>query len=389
MIEVDGEEITIDRPIDVLCKEEKIEIAFGRTLVQSPAMLIGKSVTLRLSNVPDLALNVAQSVEWTFTVGEFSTSAASVSLTDVRVPLDLLNGSGDISVQVAAALIGDDGAPLTQIKVTQTGSGGSDPAAMRKRQVGETVTVTVEIEAEDRDDNNKNALQLAANILSNDEIDTNNANVALSTNEMAPMSVGVGTPREPPGGESSPTEDALAFFQTTIGIIVICVIACLVLCVCLLVVVMIMRTRGGKNDTNSAEMKPTVKSEQTIDFNKPVSRRTMSGRQLSRRASSRRRAEQHSYKPFEGATTMETGHAGQYPPAPQFDTQSTGGAYGVAPPERPPRLSATTRQSSRRSRRGLSRRSQAAAAAAHPPPIVMSSAPPMTMGSTQSPTYNY
>jgi len=41
----------VARPVDVICKEEKIEYAFSRALITSDTPLIGKSVTVRVSVV--------------------------------------------------------------------------------------------------------------------------------------------------------------------------------------------------------------------------------------------------------------------------------------------------------------------------------------------------
>jgi hypothetical protein len=117
---------TVGSPVDIICNGDTIEVAFSRTLIGAPDELIGREVTLRVTDVADLALNrMASAAQWSFTVGAFDESAVSVSLTDTRVPLRLVNGSADINAAVARELAGPDG-PLAQLQVT---------GATRRRQV--------------------------------------------------------------------------------------------------------------------------------------------------------------------------------------------------------------------------------------------------------------
>ena len=62
---IDDEARQIDGLVDVICDGDKIEIAFGRALLSGdPSTAIGKPVTVKLTNVRDLAYNKAQSVQW-------------------------------------------------------------------------------------------------------------------------------------------------------------------------------------------------------------------------------------------------------------------------------------------------------------------------------------
>ena len=62
----------VDSDIDVVCEDTRIEVALGRTLVETPDVILGASLTVTISGVRDLALNEASSsAEWTFRVGEF------------------------------------------------------------------------------------------------------------------------------------------------------------------------------------------------------------------------------------------------------------------------------------------------------------------------------
>ena len=66
MVLVDDARLAIDNPVDIICSDTRIELAFSRTLIQASS-IIGKTVTIRASGVRDLALNkLASNAEWEF-----------------------------------------------------------------------------------------------------------------------------------------------------------------------------------------------------------------------------------------------------------------------------------------------------------------------------------
>lgn len=108
------------------CKEEKIEVAFSRAVVTTPG-IIGTSVTLKLINVTDVALNpVVGDVSWQFSIAQFDEQAATVTLSDVRVPVS--SGGASIDNKAILAALFGEGAPLSQISVRHICVGISVPS---------------------------------------------------------------------------------------------------------------------------------------------------------------------------------------------------------------------------------------------------------------------
>jgi hypothetical protein len=216
-IEVDGVRANVSNPVDVICEKTKVRFAFSRTLVQMSDAFVGKQVTVHLANVPDLALNTAAAeVSWAFTVGAFALDKASVTLTDVRVPLAITSGERDVSGAVARALLGANG-PLAQITVTPT-----MVAPMRKRQASsmsltESFNVQVKSAEESGVRDAPGALTIANTILKQPTIDTSETQVAISA------------PGDPGALMTQASSDEAPFFESTLGIVVIVIIVLLAL----------------------------------------------------------------------------------------------------------------------------------------------------------------
>jgi hypothetical protein len=165
----------ISNDVDVICQNDRVEIAFGRTLVASASAVIGKVVTLRLTGVRDAALNeAAAAAEWRFLVGAFDVNRATVSLSDVRVPLDLFvdDGISDLGSQIARALAGNS---ALQLNVTV------GAASTRRRQAARSVDVRI---AAPTLGSNTTALDIAAAILKRTDVDTRASRVVVATPEM-------------------------------------------------------------------------------------------------------------------------------------------------------------------------------------------------------------
>jgi hypothetical protein len=257
-IEVGGVRINITNPVDVICESTKVRFAFSRTLIQMSEALVGKDVTMRITDVPDLALNTVAESSWSFAVGAFALDKASVKLTDVRVPFDAIGSgsSADISSAVARLLLGANG-PLAQITV-------SPLTVARKRGLTRSFNVDVK-SAESSGASGVGAMSIANTILGLASVDTSQTQVALS----APGD---------PGALPAPTTYALVldFFSTGLGIAVIVIVIVVVLLVATVVgvIVCIVMSQRHRIAAATAAPPPSSGTEMRNDFRRAPSRRS-------------------------------------------------------------------------------------------------------------------
>ncbi len=177
----------VENAVDVVCDKNKIQLALSRTVIEAPDDLLGRRVTLRVSNVADLALNVlTQPAEWQFLIGAIDESLASVSLKDIRLPLALFQ-SGNVSEVIAAATkalfgdLGSDAAARVRVNTSAAQTGG-DVASF-------DVTIAPLVAGGRRRVGGDSALRLANALLKRDAVDSSAAIVAIN----APRN-GTGTP---------------------------------------------------------------------------------------------------------------------------------------------------------------------------------------------------
>ena len=146
-VSVEGNSRAVSANTDVICKDDTIQLAFGRALLSSePLSVLGKQVQIRLVGVRDLAFNRADSVEWSFKVAEFDPLGASVSLSNVVF----------VDLALVEALESD------QVSVT------FGEEETRKRQLGSGAHIAIKSAKESG--SGKSALTLASEILARDGV---------------------------------------------------------------------------------------------------------------------------------------------------------------------------------------------------------------------------